>query len=274
MNVLIGGSGRLGQALVRHGGDVVCLPRATYADWHRADSGAAIGAALAPYRDRGATVLVAAGLLDPRLAPEQHRQVNLDLPANLIDAAAGLGVRVVTFGTVMEALLAQQNPYVRSKAMLGSLVAARAAAGADVCHVRVHTLYGGGQPSSFMFLGLMLDALRAGRAFKMTSGKQLREYHHVDDEAAAIGALQDAGVRGVVELSNGAPLTLLSLARAVFDGCGAPALLEAGALPEPADENYETVLARHSALAAVHFRPALPAVVDYMAQCLQAGERA
>jgi nucleoside-diphosphate-sugar epimerase len=269
MIFIVGARGRLGQALLRQYGpeQTHCLERSVYERWSEAGSAAAIAAWFAPWKDSGATIFVTSGLLDPKLAPEQHASVNVDLPRNIIDGVAGLGLKVTTFGTVMETLLAQQNPYVRSKSELGRLVAERAAAGAALCHIRVHTLYGGGQPSPFMFLGLMFGALQNGTPFKMTSGKQLREYHHVDDEAAAIAALEAAGVRGVTDLSHGQPVSLSTLATAVFDGFGAPALLQLGALPEPQDENYGTVFARHAALEQAAFRDTLPAVVAYMKQC-------
>jgi nucleoside-diphosphate-sugar epimerase len=275
MQLIIGGSGRLGQALARRFGPdhSLLLPRSLYGQWPETGTPAAIGAALAPWAHSGSTVFVTAGLLDPKLAPEQHERVNLDLPRRIIEAAAPLGIRVVTFGTVMEALLAQQNPYVRSKAALGRLVEQQAAAGADVCHIRVHTLFGGGAPSPFMLLGLMLAALRAGATFKMTSGKQLREYHDVDDEAAALAVLNAAGLRGVHDLSNGQPVSLCELARAIFRGFGAEDQLELGALPEPADENYTTVFQRHRLLSEHAYRAPLPAVVNYLREYAAQQER-
>jgi nucleoside-diphosphate-sugar epimerase len=269
MIFIVGARGRLGQALLRQYGpeQARCLERSVYERWSDPGAAAHVAAWFAPFKDSGATIYVTSGLLDPKLAPEEHARVNVDLPRNIIDGVAGLGLKVTTFGTVMEALLAQQNPYVRSKSALGSLVAARAATGAALCHVRVHTLFGGGQPSPFMFLGLMLDALNSGKPFKMTSGKQLREYHHVDDEAAAIRALDEAGVRGVVDLSHGQPLSLRELAGTVFEAFGAGHALQLGALTEPSDENYSTVFTRHPALAGAVFRDTLPALVDYMKNC-------
>jgi nucleoside-diphosphate-sugar epimerase len=268
MMFVIGGRGRLGQAIARqYGADAVCVERAVYQDWAEPGAQAAIDAFFAPLAGTGATVFVTSGLLDPRLAPEDIWKVNVTLPCNIIDAGCRHGVRVTTFGTVMEALLADHNPYVRSKVALGQYVARKAADGAAVSHVRVHTLYGGGEPSPFMFLGQALGALRQASPFKMTLGKQLREYHHVDDDAHAIRLLDDAGVAGVLDLSHGAPVSLANLAQAVFDAFGAAGQLQVGAIPEPRDENYDTVFTRHPLLAQATFRDTLPAVVAYLEQC-------
>lgn len=268
MIFIVGGRGRLGQAIARQygaeGGG--CLERAVYEQWAEPQAQGAIDAFFAPLAGRGATVFVASGLLDPKLDPAALWKVNVDLPRNLIDAGIRHGVRVTTFGTVMEALLADHNPYVRSKVALGQYVAERAAAGAEVSHIRVHTLYGAGMPSPFMFLGQMLTALEQRTPFKMTLGKQLREYHHVDDDAAAIRVLEQAGARGVLDLSHGAPVSLAELALTVFDAFGAPELLQIGAISEPRDENYTTVFTRPALLTQVRFRETLPAIVAYLAQ--------
>ena len=267
MIFLIGGSGRLGQALVRQfgAGAVQCLPRPLYAGWH-ADTAAADVARYfsAAGAGPGDIIYVAAGLLDPRLPEQEHAAVNLELPRNIIDGAAPLGIAVRTFGTVMETLLSGSNAYIRSKTALGALVEQRAANGLPVAHVRIHTQYGGGAPSAFMFLGQIAAALREKTTFAMTAGAQLREYHHVDDDAAALRLLEEAGLHGIVALSHAAPVTLRALAEHVFAAFGASDQLAVGALPEPPAENYSGVLARPPALAAFVFRPALAGVVDYL----------
>jgi nucleoside-diphosphate-sugar epimerase len=269
MTFIVGGRGRLGAALARAhpAGAATCLDRNVYAGWSTRGAEQAVADFFAPWAGSGATVYVASGLLDPRLDARQLEAVNLDLPRNVIAGAGVHGLRVVTFGTVMETLLARQNPYVQSKSALGSHVAALAADGANVAHIRVHTLFGGGAPSAFMFLGLIADALRTHTPFRMTQGKQLREYHHVDDEARAVTHLSTAGRRGVFDLSSGMPVSLHALAESCFAAFGASDLLHVGAIPEPGDENYATVFARDPLLAQDMFRPTLPAIHAYLADC-------
>ncbi|MGJ9416922.1 NAD-dependent epimerase/dehydratase family protein [Massilia sp. CMS3.1] len=269
MIFIIGGRGRLGQAIARqYGADkAVCVERSLYQDWAGPGAQGAIDDFFAPLAGRDATVFVTAGLLDPKLDPDALWQVNVELPRNIIEGGIRHRVKVTTFGTVMETLLADHNPYIRSKVSLGQYVAERAAAGERVSHIRVHTLYGAGMPSPFMFLGQMLAALEQRVPFRMTLGKQLREYHHVDDDACAIRVLDEAAALGVLDLSHGAAVSLGELARTVFDARGAEDLLQAGALPEPRDENYTTVFTRHPLLAQVAFRETLPAVVAYLEEC-------
>jgi len=265
MNFIVGARGRLGRALAdQFGADhAYCLARGDYESWSEAGGADAAARFLEVHAETGDTVMVASGLLDPALPASDHAKVNVDLPAHIIAAAAGRGVTVVTFGTVMESLQANPNPYVRSKVALSHIVDL-AAASQPLAHVRVHTLYGVGEPSPFMFLGQMLTSLRSRTRFEMTSGRQLREYHHVQDEARAVASLCAAGARGVFDLSSGQPISLRDLAIGVFDAFGVPELLRLGARPEPVEENYGNVFQPHPDLAAGSFRPAIPSVVNYL----------
>ncbi|RYF39747.1 MAG: NAD(P)-dependent oxidoreductase [Comamonadaceae bacterium] len=128
-------------------------------------------------------------------------------------------------------------------------------------HLRIHTLYGGGTPAPFMFLGQMLEALRERRPFAMSSGRQLREYHHVDDDARAIGVIADRPIAGVIEVNHGAPLSLNELATGVFAGLGCERLLHVGALPDPIEDNYGAELARPAFLEGLDFRDTVAGVV-------------
>ncbi|MEG2041492.1 MAG: NAD(P)-dependent oxidoreductase, partial [Hafnia sp.] len=94
--------------------------------------------------------------------------------------------------------------------------------------------------------------------------RQLREYHHVTDDAAAIRMLVDRSASGVVELSHGHPITLRSLAETIFESAGKTHLLRLGALPEPDQENFTQVFLRPAALKDVVFRETLAGVSKYM----------
>ncbi|BDU17482.1 NAD-dependent epimerase/dehydratase family protein [Lysobacter auxotrophicus] len=265
MIVVVGGRGRLGQAIARAHAheDVHVLDRSVYEPWSAPGSEELVrrhfASGVAPK-----IVYVASGLLDPRLPRMQLDAVNRWLPRNIIDAGTYLGFHTVTFGTVMERLIPDANAYVASKAAFAADLKDRDSGAAAVTHLRIHTLFGGGAPNAFMFLGQMLSALRSQTRFAMTSGRQLREYHHIDDEVAAVRRIVDAGVTGSLDLSHGAPVSLRDIAEHVFASCGKSHLLAVGALPEPAEENYGHVFQRPAALDGAGFRPTLPAIASYL----------
>lgn len=265
MIFIVGGRGRLGQALREQyrSDEVVCVDRAVYQQWGASDSLSEVTAYFQHYARPGAVVYICSGLLDPALDSETLHNVNFRLPRNIIQAVSPMGIRAVTFGTAMEEMLTT-NPYVQSKLALSRFVAEMSDELTPALHIRIHTLYGLGEPSPFMFLGQVMEALRNDKPFAMTMGRQLREYHHVSDDAAAVRTLVDHSDSKVVELSHGQPVTLRSLAEAVFESVGKGHLLRLGALSEPQQENFTQVFSRSSILEGVVFRDTVTGVVEYM----------
>lgn len=265
MIYILGGRGRLGQALAElyEPGQSVCLDRAVYDAWSQPDAAGAVRSYFSRCTPVPSIIYVCSGLLDPKIPDDELLAVNYQLPRNVIEGVQGLGIKVVTFGTAMEHGLAT-NRYVQSKVKLSEFVEQSVAQGALATHVRIHTQYGEGEPSSFMFLGQILTALRTDTPFAMTLGRQLREYHHVADDARAIQLLVQEATVGPVDLSHGEPVTLRSLAEAIFESLGKSHLLQVGKLPEPVQENFDTVFVVPATLQTLSFRDTHPAVVDYM----------
>ena len=270
MNLVLGARGRLGAALCRALGNtsaaerVLAPARASYEGWWAPDSGAAITAFMQRQPQPVRTVFVAAGVVDPQAPDEAHARVNLLLPQQLIQACVPLGIRVVSFGSTMETLLreAPDQGYAASKIALGHFVAQQAQHHGLALHLRLHTLYGGGPPAPFMFAGQMLQALRSRTAFRMSPGTQLREYHHVDDEAPAILRLAASPERGVLALNHGAAMSLAELARCTFAAFDALDLLQIGALPAPANERTGLRFERTPLLMTHPFRDVRSALAD------------
>ena len=67
-----------------------------------------------------------------------------------------------------------------------------------------------------MFLGGIYHALKNNLPFPMTSGEQLREYHHILDEVNAIDFLVQEENDEVINLSHGDPVRLCDLAMNIF----------------------------------------------------------
>lgn len=265
MNFVIGARGRLGRALTSAlpAQTTIALDRSIYAGWTRPGAADDVAAFFSAFPGEEHVVYIAAGVTDPKRAAEDHIQVNLVLPQNVIAGVSRRGGRVVTFGTIMEEVVGRHtaNPYFDSKLRLADYIedASRAA---NVLHVRIHTLYGGGAPNRFMFLGQLLDAIRQNAVFRMSDGSQLREYHHVEDEVAAIALLAGSGITGAIGLSHGAPIRLRDLAQHVCAHFGCLDRLEIGAIPSPASDNFDRVFLRPPILRDLVFRDTLPAVVE------------
>lgn len=265
---VVGARGRLGSTIARLLDDPILLPPDEYRNWYMPGKESKISKYFDSFVHEGSRIFIVSGVLDPKAKPSQIWQVNYDLPKNIIAALAPLGAKVVTFGTVLEEISGVTNEYVASKRALGALVSSSSELANAPLHFQIHTLYGNGAPSPFMFLGQVLKALVDGTTFKMTSGIQLREYHHVvDDSLAVLRLSRDAS--GVLPLSHGGAVSLRELAEAIFSATERSHLLKIGSLPQPSAEVYTHVNARSFELADLTFRDTIEGVCSYMMDCLE-----
>lgn len=105
--------------------------------------------------------------------------INYSVPLLISENIKGLPLRLVTFGSIHEST-AITNPYMDSKKKLyrhfmGSQD------GLNWSHIQLHTLYSEIKPRSHMFLGQILDSLKREQLFEMSSGLQVRQFHHTED---------------------------------------------------------------------------------------------
>ncbi|WP_145522513.1 NAD-dependent epimerase/dehydratase family protein [Yersinia rohdei] len=268
MNFVIGSRGRLGNAIYQSypGECITALDRSIYENWGGNSCHDEISNYFKEKSKPDSIIFIASGLLDPKLSPEAHLNVNYLLPKNVIEATSHLGLKVVTFGTIMEDIVSTKNTYINSKAMLGNYISNLSSE--NVLHIRIHTLYGAGLPSPFMFLGQLYNSLKNKTIFEMSPGNQLREYHHIDDDVDAIHKLTSNNVNGIFNLSHGQPVKLKDIANYIFKEFQLENLLSIGAYPEPKDDNYGTISQRPTELNGIEFRDTLPGILIYLKKCL------
>ncbi len=215
--------------------------------------------------------IFAAGLVNPNGDPAELERINVEAPLRLLEhlSRGGLGKerRLITFGSVLENRpdLIAANPYLRSKARLLDFWRQRdPRSPVRWVHIQLHTLYGGSQPPHpFMFTGQMLSALTTRSPFRMSSGVQLREYHHVDDISASILGVLASPIKesARLDLSSGEGIRLRDLAWAVFDHFGSLDLLRIGAWPAGDAEVFES--AHHRSPLLIAYREPLPNVIAW-----------
>lgn len=119
---------------------MLLLDREIYQDWSLNNASDKVAYYFQSKKTEDSTIVVASGLLDPHLSPDELLKINFHLPRNIIEGSTKLGFKVVTFGTVMESLLDSKNPYIKSKAVLGDYVAGIASRECRLIHLRLHTL--------------------------------------------------------------------------------------------------------------------------------------
>jgi nucleoside-diphosphate-sugar epimerase len=274
--VLFGASGQIGQALARTLALATDCFKVIPIGWAEVLQGACVDpktflrSVIGPGDSRKLDVVFANGVTDPRSSLADLMLSNYEFPKKIVESAMCIrGVRCLTLGTVFERFpeFLQTNSYSRSKAELASWltqVASQSEFRHRVLHVRLHTVYGG-PPKPFMFLGQMAGALRSGTEFSMSSGEQLREYHHTDDIGGCLrNLLHDEWEFGppILEINSGEPVRLADLANAVFSAHGKTHQLKIGAIKTPQGENLELIFPRSVPSVLPYYRNPILGVVE------------
>jgi nucleoside-diphosphate-sugar epimerase len=104
-----------------------------------------------------------------------------------------------------------------------------AATGMQVCWARLFYLYGPGEYPQRLVASVTRALLRGDEA-RSTPGQQVRDFLHVEDAGAAIGAVLESNLVGPVNVASGQPVTVASIVRQIADACGRPELVRLGAL--------------------------------------------
>lgn len=146
-------------------------------------------------------------------------------PRRIVMASSSSVYGEVSAGRATESqALRPLSPYGVSKAAMEALVGAYAARGVPAVSLRFFTVYGRGQRPD-MALHRLIDAASGGRAFGLRGdGRQVRDFTHVDDVAAAVSAaLSRPLVPGEsINVGGGAPVSLRHLIEVVEAQLGRP----------------------------------------------------
>ena len=101
----------------------------------------------------------------------------------------------------------------------------------------------------------MLESIRIGDKFTMSSGKQLRQFHHTSDVVHAIySLLPDIKGNSVLQVSSKHSIRLADLASTIFSQRGELGSLEIGSMEDLENEVYLDVYRVPESLKSHDFR--------------------
>ena len=114
-----------------------------------------------------------------------------------------------------------------------------------------------------MFIEQIFSALYKKSELKMSSGNQIREYHHVDDEVNAISKILDSGFCGIIQVNAGNAIPIKDLAHGVFNAFGFPQLIHHDRSLDY-DDVFSEPYMKEPMLSDVFFREPIAGVTSYL----------
>ena len=110
----------------------------------------------------------------------------------------------------------------------------------DVAWGRIFFLYGPGEHPDRLVASVARALVRGDRA-PTSEGRQIRDFMHVADVAAAFAAITASDVTGSVNVGSGTGVAVRDLARAIATAAGGEDRLDLGAMPPRPGEPAELV---------------------------------
>ena len=263
MNFVLGGSGLIGAEIAKQFGipSKNFIGKEDYLNWWDSSLQNQIYKYLEKLMPNGGNLFIAIGLVDPSLAPSDLLKANFELPKNIIQAAHKLNIRTHTFGTIQE-YFKTDNSYLSSKRRLAHFLAENDF-GLNHVHYRLHTLYGGKNPKEFMFLAKLSESIVRRKPFLISSGKQLREFHHVEDDVNVIKSLWAKDFSGVTDINHGNALPIGFFAGKVLSNFGLEHLVKSGFYIDPDGENYTRHFPKINTQESFEFRDPVSGFIEY-----------
>lgn len=263
IKIILGSKGNLAIGLKNKYPDALIIPRMVFTNWIKKPEMFAIDLKLNESDNSNTIIFNASGIIDSRANQDEIMLTNESLPKFLRESSKKFQIKLVTFGTVMENYpkYAKNNNYLNSK--LNFYKEIRNEIAETHLHVQMHTLYGGRNLHRFMFIGQIFDAINKNEMFQMSSGEQLREYHHINDDLSALGRLLDNKEFGIHHISHSKPIKLYELANRLFSYYGKEALLVKNSLTQQEFENTSYVFQMEEAYKDVVFRDAVNGIINW-----------
>jgi nucleoside-diphosphate-sugar epimerase len=207
-----------------------------------------------------------AGITDPSIDQNEINLVNFELPIFLSEQSNKLDFRLVSFGTVMELLpkYSVSNRYLESKLRFYKRLISDVNWLNRNIHIQLHTLYGGSQIHRHMFLGQIFHSISSKEMFNMSGGEQIREYHHIEDDAQAIKQLTSKTGGKLIDISHGQPERLKDIAIFLFNHFNSRELLNISTRIADKNDNRTFTFKKTDDLSDSLFRPTLSNLILWL----------
>ena len=116
-----------------------------------------------------------------------------------------------------------------------------------------------------MLIGHLENAIRHEAILPLSSGRQIREYQHVNDLVPALlDGIKNETLSGDVQVNTGSSLRIKEFVSGVMESFNLENLLKFDCLNDPLDDNYADYTETSNWLDTSRFRDPIQGVADYI----------
>lgn len=263
--IIVGANGNFSlqlQEFLRTDNPIV-FDRNLYSDWENHNS-KFISKVASISEEFGLKYLInTVGIISKNYSADFIKYWNFLFPQHLYQICRELNLTLVTLGSFHETIkeMCTDNPYLESKKELEQFLVKNNFE--NSAHFQFHTWYGGRNIQPEMFLGQIINSLKNKTIFNMSDGKQVREYHHVFDDATCMLKILRNAVDGKYAISHGERLSLKEIAYGIFQYFNCEDLLNLNKIEplrfEVRNENFLDLK-----ISQCEFRPTMRGLIDYV----------
>lgn len=239
------------------------IDKSVYGNWENENCTLISKISSASEKNNSKYLINAVGIISKNYSNDFIKYWNYLFPKHLYQICQDLNLTLVTLGSIHETIpeMCVNNPYLESKNALVQFLAENNFR--NSVHFQFHTWYGGRNINDEMFLGQIINALKNKTVFNMSDGKQIREYHHISDDATCVIRKLEKEIKGSYGISHGERLSLEEIARKIFTHFGYETLLHLNSSISPKYEiRNESDL--NLDISDGRFRPTLEGIIDYV----------
>jgi nucleoside-diphosphate-sugar epimerase len=192
-------------------------------------------------------------------------RINYEIPLKILESFKGQISTFVNFGSVLENyVLSSTNGYLKSKKMLANALKDWKQE-IRILDFKLHTVYGGLTNPPHMLVGHLERIIRERSVLLLSSGKQIREYHHVDDLVPAlVEYIEEEESSGEIAVNTGQSLRIREMVFDVMKEFRLEKKLQFDRLDDPVDDNYSDFTQPTSWTTKFHFREPIPGITEYL----------
>lgn len=267
LRIILGATGLIGSAWMRRQPNSIFVKRDVIENWmfnHKANSLGNFFDNLP--QDKAIEIHFCLGNTNSRERMDLLMRINCHWPLEIAKEAMIRNYRIITYGSALEDFGIRNNYFESKRAFSNEM---RKIETKNLwTNLRLHTLYSDSRPHPHMFLGQIYSAIQNSTQFNMSSGKQLREFHHVDDDIQIIESALKLDFSQQIEISHGKPLELFNVADYLFESFNSRYLLHVNIYPDDPDENYTKIFLSNLSIGIEYTREPLSALKNIFARLL------